>query len=86
MVYMQTVIMLTGDICTYNYLLSLKRTPPRAEGGEGFYYLASWPQENRLFEDMRTSPKTLNLNSLGQGLWTASTRPSTEPVSNPIPW
>ena len=40
-----------------NYMLALKRTPPRTEGGAGFYYLASWAQEKRLFEDMPNRPK-----------------------------
>ena len=38
------------------YLLSLKKNPLRAHGGEGFYYLASWPQEKRLFKDMPNKP------------------------------
>lgn len=37
------------EIC---YLLCLKKTPPRAHGGAGFFYLASWPQEPRLLEDI----------------------------------
>ena len=40
-----------------NYLLALKKTPLRTEGGVGFYYLASWAQEKRLFEDMPNRPK-----------------------------
>ena len=40
-----------------NYFLALKKTPPRTEGGVGFYYLASWAQEKRLFEDMPNRPK-----------------------------
>lgn len=34
------------EIC---YLLALKRSPKE---NKGFYYLASWPQEKRLIEDM----------------------------------
>lgn len=41
-----------------SYLLSLKRTPPRNEGGTGFYYLVAWPQENQLFEDMPNKPQS----------------------------
>ena len=41
------------EIC---YLLTVKKNPPGAHGGEGFYYLASWPQEKRLFEDVPNKP------------------------------
>lgn len=43
-----------------SYLLSLKRTPPRAgaEGTVGFYNLAAWPQENKLFEDVPNKPQS----------------------------
>lgn len=40
-----------------NYFLAIKKTPPRTEGGVGFYYLASWAQEKRLFEDVPNKPK-----------------------------
>ena len=39
------------EIC---YLLALKRSPKE---NEGFYYLASWPQEKRLIEDMPNKAK-----------------------------
>ena len=41
-----------------SYLLSLKKTPPRkgSEGTVGFYYLAAWPQEKKLFEDVPNKP------------------------------
>lgn len=38
------------------YLRSLKNNSPRAHGGEGFYYFASWPQESRLFKDVPNKP------------------------------
>ena len=43
-----------------SYLLSLKRTPPRAgsEGTAGFYYLGAWPQEKKLFEDAPNKPQS----------------------------
>ena len=41
------------DIC---YLFTLKKNPPGSHGGEGFYYLAPWPQEKRIFEDVPNKP------------------------------
>ena len=38
------------------YLLNLKKTPPRAHGGDGFYYLAPWPKEKKIFEDVPNKP------------------------------
>lgn len=38
------------------YLLSLKKNPPGSHGGEGFYYLASRPQEKKLDEDVPNKP------------------------------
>lgn len=64
------------------YLLSLKKNPPGSHGGEEFYYLASWPQEKKLFEDVPNKPQNYKI----QFFWTAplgvATRLSTEPVSN----
>ena len=40
-----------AEIC---YLLALKRSPKE---NEGFYYLASWPQEKHLIEDMPNKTK-----------------------------
>ena len=42
------------EIC---YLLCLKKTPPRAHGGAGFFYLASWPQKPRLLEVIPNKPQ-----------------------------
>ena len=40
------------------YLLALKKTPPRkgSESTVGFFYLAAWPQENKLFKDAPNKP------------------------------
>ena len=51
-----------------SYLLSLKRNPPGSHGGEGFYYLASWPQEKKLFEDVPNKPPNYKI----QFFWTGA--------------
>ena len=53
------------EIC---YLLTLKKNPPGAHGGEGFYYLAPWPQERKLFEDVPNKPPNFKV----QFFWTGA--------------
>ena len=45
------------------YLLALKKTPPRkgSESTVGFFYLAAWPQENKLFEDAPNKPPSFKV-------------------------
>lgn len=47
-----------GDII---YLFNIKKTPSRAHGGDGFYYLAPWPKDKKIFEDVTN--KSLNFKT-----------------------
>ena len=38
------------------YLFCLKSNPSRARGGDGFYYLSSYPKETKIFEDLPNHP------------------------------
>ena len=38
------------------YLFCLKSNPSRARGGDGFYYLSSYPKEKKVFEDLPNHP------------------------------
>lgn len=38
------------------YMLILKKNPPRSHNREHFYYLASWPREKKIFEDVPNKP------------------------------
>ena len=53
------------EIC---YLLTLKKNTLEAYGGEGFYYLAPWPQERKLFEESLISPQLQDTVLLDRGI------------------
>lgn len=53
------------------YLLNIKKTPPRAHGGDSFYYLAPCPKEKNFFEDVLNKPP----NFKTQFFWTGAISP-----------
>lgn len=69
------------------YLFTLKKNPPGAHGGDGFYYLAPWPQEKRIFEDVPNKPSNFKKQFSGTvHFLSASIIPSTEVVSISTSW
>ena len=54
------------------YLFCLKSNPSRARGGDGFYYLSSYPKETKVFEDLPNHPP----DSKKAFFWTDGLSPS----------